>query len=128
MDINAETQKIHHVIQAYPEALANCDVTAWEDLFWLEDPSFTEIENDKPTFLNKQYIEMISDFLRKNTPGPPNQKWYDTKVFLLTPDIAYSISLRDEINTHQTSRVTLIFKKKGDEWRIIHGHFSNVPK
>ncbi len=128
MDIRAETQKIYRVIQSYPEALAKCDVTSWESLFWLDDPCFTEIENDKPTFLNKQYIEMISDFLRKNTPSPPNQKWYDTQVFLLTPDVAYSISLRDEINTHQTSRVTLIFKKKSDEWRIIHGHFSNVPR
>jgi hypothetical protein len=38
------------------------------------------------------------------------------------------ISLRDEISTATTSRVTLVFRKKGNEWRITHGHFSNVPK
>jgi ketosteroid isomerase-like protein len=40
----------------------------------------------------------------------------------------YSVSLRDEINTSTTSRATLVYQKKHDQWRIVHAHFSNVPK
>ncbi len=126
MDMQPETQKILEIIESYPQALANAD--AWEKLFWLDDPNFTEIENDRRWLLGRDYIEMISGLIRKRAPSPPNQKWYDTKVYFLGPDVAYSVSLRDELNTNQTSRVTLIYLKKGDEWRIIHGHFSNVPE
>ena len=57
----------------------------------------------------------------------PDQRWYDTKVYLLTPDVAYTVSLRDERSTGATSRVTLIFQKKQGHWRVVHAHFSNVP-
>ncbi len=128
MDMEAERQRILQIIESYPQALANADAEAWEKLFWLDDPGFTEIENDKRWLLDRDYIEMISGILRKKIPGAPNQKWYDTQVHFLSPDAAYSVSLRDELNTDQTSRVTLIYLKKADEWRIIHGHFSNVPE
>ncbi len=128
MGMEAETQKILQIIESYRQAPVNADAEAWERLFWLDDPGFTEIENDKRWLLDRDYIEMISGILRKKTPGAPNQKWYDTKVYFLGPDAAYSVSLRDELNTDQTSRVTLIYLKKEDEWRIIHGHFSNVPE
>lgn len=115
MDMEAETQKILQIIESYPQALANADAEAWEKLYWLDDPGFTEIENDKRWLLGRDYIEMISGLLRKRTPGPPDQKWYDTKVHFISPDVAYSVSLRDELNTNQTSRVTLIYLKKADE-------------
>jgi hypothetical protein len=56
-------------------------------------------------------------------------RFYDTQVHLLSPEVAYSVSLRDqeEDGEIKTSRVTLVFLKKGNEWRIIHGHFSYVP-
>jgi len=56
-------------------------------------------------------------------------KFYNTKVNMLTSEVAYSVSLRDqkENGKIKTSRVTLIFLKKGNEWRIIHGHFSYLP-
>jgi hypothetical protein len=60
-------------------------------------------------------------------PAAPNQRWYDTKVYLPSDDVAYSVSMRDEIDTKTTSRVTLVYLKKGNEWRIIHAHMSNVP-
>ncbi|MCD6485504.1 MAG: nuclear transport factor 2 family protein [Candidatus Odinarchaeota archaeon] len=42
------------------------------------------------------------------------------------------ITSRSEIRTKngafRTSRVTLIFLKKDNRWKIIHGHFSYMPK
>lgn len=57
-------------------------------------------------------------------------KFYDTEVHMLSPEVAYSASLRDqdEDGEVKTSRVTLVFFKKGDEWKIIHGRFSYVPQ
>lgn len=120
--------QILSIISSYTKASEDGDATLWEGLFWLDDPNFSEIENDKSHALDRRYIEGISAALRKRGPGKPNQRWYDTKVYVLSPTIAYSVSLRDEINTATTSRVTLVCQRKGDQWRIIHGHFSNVPE
>jgi hypothetical protein len=115
MNIADEQARIEAVIDAYTRALETGDAELWESLFWLDDPSFTEIENDKPHVLDRRYIEQISKDLRRCGPGRPDQRWYDTKVYVLSPDTAYSVSLRDEISTSKTSRVTLVFQKKGDE-------------
>ena len=123
-----EQAKILSIVDSYTEALDNGDSGIWESLYWLDDERFTEIENDKPYVLGRQYIEQISALLRQRGSAEPNQRWYDTKVYFLSSDVAYSTSLRDEINTSTTSRVTLVYLKKGNEWRIIHGHFSNVPE
>lgn len=116
------------IIDSYTKALDTGDAALWESLFWLEDLNFSAIENDRPHVLDRRYIEQISQWLRESGPTEPNQRWYDTRVHFLTPDVAYSVSLRDEINTATISRVTLVYQRKGDQWRIIHGHFSNVPE
>ncbi len=84
--------------------------------------------NDRPRLMGHEYIEFISGLLRKRGEQPSNQRWYDTKIFILSPDSAYSVSLREEINVKKTSRVTFILQKKKGEWRIMHGHFSYVPE
>jgi ketosteroid isomerase-like protein len=128
MNPTNEQAKIMTIIDSYAKALENADAALWESLYWLDDVNFSEIENDKPHVLDRRYIEQIGAALRKRGSSQPNQRWYDTKVYLLSPDVAYSVSLREEINTATTSRVTLIYQKKRGEWRIIHGHFSDVPK
>ena len=120
--------KVLGIIDSYTKALETGDAELWESLYWLDDPGFSEIKNDKPHPLDRRYIEQIAAWLRKNGPSKPNQRWYDTRVFFLSPDVAYSISLRDEFNTGITSRVTLVYLRKAGQWRIIHGHFSDVPK
>jgi hypothetical protein len=56
-------------------------------------------------------------------------RFYDTKVHLLSPTVAYSVSLREERENKEVkiSRVALVFLKKDDRWKIIQGHFSHVP-
>ena len=128
MDSASEQNRILTIIGSYTRALENGDAVLWESLYWLDDSNFSEVENDKPYVLDRGYIEQIGAAIRKRGPGKPNQRWYDTKVHFLSPDVAYSVSLRDEINTATTSRVTLVYQKKGSEWRIIHAHFSDLPK
>jgi len=56
-------------------------------------------------------------------------RFHDTQVHLLSPEVAYTVSLREEEigGERSESRVTLIFLKKEGEWKIIHGHFSRLP-
>jgi len=70
------------------------------------------------------------DWMRKNQKPGWKMKFYDTKVNFLSLEVAYSVSLRDqrENGDAKTSRVSLVFLKKGNEWKIIHGHFSFSPK
>ena len=123
-----ETAAVRRVVEDYPRAIASGDVKLWESLFWLDDPNFSIIENDRPHLLGSEYIEFISGLLRKRGEQPSNQRWYDTKIFILGADSAYSASLREELNVKKTSRVTFILQKRKGEWRIIHAHFSYVPE
>lgn len=127
---NAELQ-IRKTIDNYTAAIERGDPELWESLFWLDDPALSVLENDRPHLLGRKYIDFLTGLIRKQGPHPSNQKWYETQVYFLSANVAYTTSLRDEIfagGVTKTSRITLVFKKKEDQWRIIHGHFSIVPE
>lgn len=127
MDTKAQQHKIQTIIDAYVRAVNGADADRLESLFWTADPRFSEVENDQPGPLDAKEFHAIADWIGQHGKPGKKQRFYDTKVHILTPNVAYSVSMRDELNTGKTSRVTLIYLKKGDEWRIIHGHFSYVP-
>jgi uncharacterized protein (TIGR02246 family) len=128
MDAREEEEKILRIIESYPLALEQGDAGLWESLFWLEDPDFSCIENDRSHVMGAEYIRDIGESLGQRGKAERNQRWYNNKVYFLAPDVAYSISLRDELNTKKASRVTLVYRKKDGQWRIIHCHFSFVPE
>lgn len=124
-------REILRIIDDYPNALERGDPRLWESLFWLDDPDFTVIENDKPHRMGREYIDFITGLIRERGKQPPGPRWYQTEVHFLSPGTAYTTSLRDEVfpdGITRTSRITLVFKKKAGQWRIIHGHFSVVPE
>ncbi len=124
------TSQILQVISDYAAALERGDAELWESLFRLNDPAFSMIENDRPHLMGREYIETIAEAIRQRGPQPDGQKWYATHVHLISDDIAYTTSLRDETfpdGAVRTSRVTLILKRSGNQWRILHGHFSFIP-
>ncbi|MCC7204042.1 MAG: nuclear transport factor 2 family protein [Phycisphaeraceae bacterium] len=128
MDVQAESQKIQQIIDQYA-VMGGGDPERFRALFWIDDPNLTNVENDRPYLLGPEYVEFLADLVRKEGGGGPvGQRFYDTKIYFLTPDVAYSVSLRDELNIAKTSRVTFVCQKKHGEWRIIHGHFSYVPE
>ncbi|HIJ66419.1 MAG TPA: SnoaL-like domain-containing protein [Candidatus Hydrogenedentes bacterium] len=118
------------VIDSYPRAFEFGDPSLWESLFWLEDPQFTVIENDRPHLMGREYVDFITGLIRQRGPQPSLPRWYNTEVHLISPDIAYATSLRDEVfpgGLEKTSRITLVLKKRGERWKILHAHFSLVP-
>ncbi len=130
VDVRAEESKILKIITKYVQAVEAADADLLESLFWKDDPHFSEIENDRPKPFGTQTFAAIGDWIREHGKPGNRQRFYETKVHILSPEIAYSVSMRDEYEGGKAipSRVTLIYLKKGDEWRIIHRHFSYVPE
>jgi ketosteroid isomerase-like protein len=125
-----EKLKILAIIDTYVRAFEMADADLMQSLFWVDDPSFIEVENHIPEPFGRERFLAIMDWIRKHQKPGWKMKFYDTKVNILSPEVAYSVSLRDEEENEElrTSRVTLIFLRKGNEWKIIHGHFSYLPK
>ena len=128
--MNGEESKILEIINKYTQAFENADADLMQSLFWFDDERFIEVENHIPEPFGKQRFLWIMDWIRKNQKPGWKMKFYDTKVYFLSDDVAYSVSLRETEENEETteSRVTLIFLKKEDKWRIIHGHFSYMPE
>jgi uncharacterized protein (TIGR02246 family) len=124
-----EKRKILDLIETYVHAFETADADVMESLFWVDDPRFVEVENHISQPFGRQRFLAIMGWMRKHQRPGWKMKFYDTQIHLLSPDVAYSVSLRDqdEDGKVETSRVTLLFVKKGHEWKIIHGHFSYVP-
>ena len=115
------------IIDVYVQAVNEANANLLESLFWVDDPHFSEVEDHIPTPFGRDVFMDIGNWIRTHgTPGN-NQRFYNTTVYILTPEVAYSVSMQEQYRSNTTSRVTLVYLKKGDEWRIIHGHFSNVP-
>jgi len=130
MDEREDKRKILEIIDTYIRAFESADADLMESLFWIDDSSFIEVENHIREPFGRERFLAIMEWIRKYQKPGWKMRFYDIKVHILSPEVAYSVSLRDqeEDGKIKTSRVTLIFLKKGDEWKIIHGHFSYVPE
>ena len=117
-----EEQNILKLIDLYVQAVNTADADLLESLFWKDDPRFTEVENHIPTPFGAKTFSDMSDWIRKNGKPGNNQQFYETAVHILSPRVAYSVSMRNEYqnSTTSSSRVTLLYLKKGDQWKIIH--------
>jgi ketosteroid isomerase-like protein len=89
-----------------------------------------EVENHIPIPFGRDRFLYIMDWIRKHQKPGWNMEFMNTKIFILSPTVAYSVSLRKETidGEDSISRVTLIYLKKDGIWKIIHGHFSYVPE
>ena len=124
-----EKRKILKILDDYVQAFEAADADRMAGLFWVDDPRFLEVENHIPEPFGRERFLWIMDWIREHQEPGRKMRFYDTQLHLLSPEVAYSVSLRDqdEDGEVKTSRVTLVFLKKGEEWRIIHGHFSYLP-
>ena len=130
MNDREEKQKILEIIDTYVRAFETADADLMESLFWVNDPRFIEVENHISEPFGSDGFLWIMNWIKKHQKAGWKMRFYNTKVHMLSPEVAYSVSMRDqeEDGEVKTSRVTLIFLKKENEWKIIHGHFSYVPK
>ncbi len=125
-----DKHKIFEILDTYVQAFESADADLMKNLFWIDDPRFIEVENHIPEPFSRERFLWIMNWIRKHQKPGWKMKFYDVKIHILSPTVAYSVSLRDQEENGEikTSRVTLIFLKKGNEWKIIHGHFSYTPK
>ena len=128
MTDHSDRELILALIDSYVAAVNNADADLLEDLFWYEDPRFSEVENHIPAPFGKAVFLDIGNWIRNNAKPGEKQQFHETSVHLLSDDVAYSVSLREEIETEKISRVTLIYLKNQGQWKIIHGHFSYLPE
>jgi hypothetical protein len=128
---NADEVAILGVLDSYVKAFHDADADLLESLVWLDDERFTEIEDMIPVPFGKKTFLAISEWTRANAkPGTREMTFHDPRVFFLADNVTYLIAIQ-EVKTPEgegRSRVSLIFLKKNEEWKIIHGHFSELPK
>ncbi len=65
-----------------------------QSLFWFDDERFVEVENHIPEPFSKEKFLWIMDWIRKNQKPGRKMKFYDTKIYFLSSDVAYSVSMR----------------------------------
>jgi ketosteroid isomerase-like protein len=129
--VSADEAAILGILDTYAKAFQDADADLAQSLVWLEDERFSEIEDMIAYPFGKQTYLDIMDWIRNNAkPGTKEMKFHQPTVFSLAENVAYVIALQ-EIKSEEgqsISRVTLIFLKKDGEWKIIHGHFSPIPR
>jgi len=132
MNVKEENLKIHAVMATYVHAFEMADADLMRSLHWIDDPNFAEIEDTINEPFGHDKFLAFTDWTKRHRKPRRKMKFYDVKVNMLGPEIAYIIACQEISSSREKkvdiSRVTLIFLKKADEWKIIHGHFSSMPK
>lgn len=127
-----DRQAIMSMFDTYVRAFVRRDADVMQRLFWLDDDRFTEIEDHIQRPFGRDTFLKIMDWMRDNPRADEKRAmaFHDPEVMALAPDVAYSVALQEIITPRGTSisRVTLIYLKRDNEWRIIHGHFSALPE
>jgi uncharacterized protein (TIGR02246 family) len=127
-----EDRRILAVMSTYVRAFETADAKLMQSLHWVDDPNFTEIEDIVSEPFGRDKFLSITDWTKSGGRSPRKMKFYNIKVNVLSPEIAYVIAYQEIRSLKEdeacTSRVSLVFLKKANEWKIIHGHFSSIPR
>lgn len=119
---------IHDIIKKLEEAANEAKPAKAAAVLWLEDERFSEIEDFIPEPMEAQGVINIHNWIKDNGQPGDNMHFRDLKGYSLSPDIAYATAIQElNFDAPATSRVTFIFLKKEEEWRIIHAHYSTMP-
>ena len=95
----------------------------------MDDPRFSEIEDFIPEPFGAETLRGIHRWFRKNGKPGNNVNFTKRKVLLLSETTAYATSIQ-ELNFEKPgkSRVTFVFLKDQNKWKVIHAHYSTMPK
>lgn len=126
-----EDRRILAIMNTYVHAFEMADAKLMQSLHWVDDPNFTEMEDIVSEPFGRDKFLSTIDWTKSGGRSAREMKFCNVRVNVLSPEIAYIsayqeiLSLKEDEAT--TSRVSLVFLKKADEWKIIHGHFSPMP-
>lgn len=130
MEIRASDEKqLLQVIDFLEESANKADPSIAEPHILMDDERFSEIEDFIPEPFGADTLREIHDWVRKNGKPGDNVRFTKRRVYLLSPTTAYATSIQ-ELNFEEPSksRVTFVFVKAEGQWRVIHGHYSTMPK
>jgi ketosteroid isomerase-like protein len=112
------------MLAALAESINAADLDGVLALYWLEDERVSLIQEHLARPIDAPGMERLAAGLH-GPWEPEHVSFRDTRGHRLGPDTAY-VTTMQRWNAHWT-RVTLILLKKGDEWGILHSHFSTAP-
>ena len=117
------------LIKKLEEAANEANPDKAEEVLWLDDDKFSEIEDFIPGPIGVDGVRNIHNWIRENGKPGNNVKFKDVKKYDLNSEVFY-VTAFQELNFDQLSmsRVTFIFVKKENKWGIIHAHYSKVPE
>lgn len=111
---------------------------AWRSLdaegltsFYVDDPAF-RVYNDGQVFTREQLVDAITQLC--SSAQSFDARWRDLEVTPLGADAALAASrftrvIVDEAGeaTRDWGTVTWVWTRRGDDWKIIHGHGVHYP-
>jgi ketosteroid isomerase-like protein len=127
-----EKRKIVSLVRTVPKAIQAKDKIKILRIYDTHDPMFCTFE-DTPDFLGRvdgpKFREFIGE-LEKLESSSIIRK--DIRVDFVSRKIAIVTGMddwRSKLDGRETkgiSRFTIVFKKKKDEWKVIHEHFTKI--
>jgi len=117
----AAEEKILALVDEYVNACLRGDVTALRRLYWLEDPRFSEVYAVSPLVRRPCASDAAAE-----APPTVRVRPRHVRVHFLSLEVAYCLVPCEALATHplNASYITLLFLKKGSDWKIIHSHLS----
>lgn len=124
-----EEKQMQKVIDTLEESANKADPSIAEPYIMMDDKRFSEIEDFIPEPFGAKTLTEIHDWVRKNGKPGNNVRFTKRKIYLLSPATAYATTIQ-ELNFEKPSksRVTFVFVKSDGKWKIIHAHYSTMPK
>lgn len=126
----ATEKELLAVIEHYQQAANTRNVALFEKILALDDPQFTEFEDFLPDLIGRQGVCDILNWGKQHPEFKYEVQYTDRKAFLLSPSVGYATAYSRSKSDHHVgvARATFIMKKYEDQWKIIHAHWSEVPK
>ncbi len=128
-NISAE---IRGLLEAYKKGIDNADASALEALHWTDELEFRLIEDFIAKPFGAETFREIGDWIRENAdPGYLSVEFHGLEFFQLADTVIYCTGIvRQSCEDEGPAdvRMTLIFLKRHSQWRIIHGHWSEMPE
>lgn len=122
---------LRDVVQRFLEAIDRADLEALAPL-WCEDASmYFPFANSQDLVRGRadvlaRFARMFAD-LRARNPGPPPYIRFRTEAFeCLEIDSRHALVYAMLAFANQRGRRTLVFRRDGEEWRLLHVHASNM--
>jgi hypothetical protein len=127
----APTDSIVAVVKAYERAANTRDVTWFRKNLALDDARFREIEDHIPAPFGAETARDVLRWVERHPEFTYRVRYHDMEAFILNDTAAYAVAMHEweSPSGKGAGRATFVMiRDKGRDWRIVHGHWSGVPR